>query len=495
MARRLAARGRSPALAPRLVLRPMHSETSRHHDIDQHRLADHLALGRAERHFFAHRIRHVRRCGPDGLQLTTRMCGIRRPDSLWEIVIHALPPVVDGFPSSLFFDRDLNWHERHLGIPGLVATASVAVRGRTVWAVTYVSDLVQRSARRQDFRTQIDNRFKGWPLWVLNAVIDFAREHGCSEVRSPTSALVLRHTDPARSAQPEIYERIYDRSVTRWFEPTRQGAWWVLDVARNDRRVVRPTAGSVTLPAARMIALCHDIERGLGHRGIDDALAALADRTADASLDAMLDYERRAGVRATYNVVACLLPDVREQIDAGGHALGFHSYDHSIDQWWPVSQYARRLQQRFGRGAAAAPIDQLTGCREIDYRIRGYRPPQSRITRELGDANFCRHNFEWLASSAHSLRVQLPAHRHRTVRIPIAMDDFPLYTGELTWTEWERRAIEHAATRDFTALSLHDCYGHLWLPHYATLLERLQQIAPLVTLDAVAARTFLATAA
>jgi hypothetical protein len=81
------------------------------------------------------------------------------------------------------------------------------------------------------------------------------------------------------------------------------------------------------------------------------------------------------------------------------------------------------------------------------------------------------------------------------VRIPIAMDDFPLYTGELTWAEWERRALEHAATRDFTALSLHDCYGHLWLPHYATLLERLQQIATLVTLDAVAARTFLATAA
>jgi hypothetical protein len=476
----------------------MRSEEPRHRDIIQPRLADHLALGRAERHFFAHRIRHLRRCGPDALQLTSRMCGIRRPDAHWEVAIYALPPAVDRFPAELFFDRDLNWHERHLGIPGLVATASVAVRGRTAWAATYVSDLVQRSARRPDYRTQIDNRFKGWPLWVLNAVIDFARERGCTELRSPTSALVVRHTDPARSVQPEIYQRIYDDSVARWFEAARRGDWWILDVERNLGRVIRPEPGSADLAATRMIAICHDIERGLGHRGIDDELAALADRTGDASLDDMLQHEARAGVRATYNVVGCLLPNVRSRIEAGRHTLGFHSYDHVIDRWWPVSQWRRRLHRRLavGRGASsAAPIDQLTGCREIDYRIRGYRPPQSRITHELGSANLCRHNFEWLASSTHSLRLDTPTHRHRMVRIPIVMDDYELYTGRLTWEEWERRALHNAARRDFTALSLHDCYGRLWLPRYARLLDRLQQIAPLVTLDDVAARVFLTTAA
>jgi hypothetical protein len=466
---------------------------TRYRDIVQGRLANHLALGNAERHFFPHRIRHLRRCGPDGLQLASHMCRIRNPDALWEIAIYALPPVVDRFPAELFFDDDLNWHQRHLGLPGLVASASVAVGGRTAWALTYVSDLVQRSARRPDYRTQIDNRFKGWTLWVLNALLDLAREQGCTEVRSPTSELVLQNTDPTREVQPEIYRRIYDRSVTRWFEATRQGPWWVLDVQQNANRIVRPDTGSVDMADERTICVCHDIERGLGHLKVDRVLASHADRTAEASLDGMLEHERRAGVKATYNVVGCLLPDVRAKIEADGHALGFHSYDHSIDHWWPLTQWGRRLRRR--AGAVTPPIDQLTGCREVDYRLRGYRPPQSRITRELNDANLCWHNFEWLASSTHSLRLETPALRHRVVRIPILMDDYPLYRRELTWPEWEARALHNAAQRDFTALSLHDCYAQFWLPQYAGFLERLQQIGRLVTLDDVAARTFLTTAA
>ncbi len=487
----------------------MASQASPYRDIGQQRLADHVALGRAERHFFPHRIRHLRRCGPDGLQMAWRMCHRRDPDLLWEIAIHALPPVLDEFPAELFFDSDLNWHQRHLGIPGLVASVSLVVRHRTAWALTYVSDLVQRSSRRQDYRSQIDSRFKGWTLWALNAVLDFARTQGCTELRSPTSELVVRHTDPTRIVQPEIYQRIYDTSVTRWFEATRQGSWWILDAERNTGRIIRPESGSDDLSMARTICLCHDIERGMGHRGIDPELAARADRTADASLDAMLEHERSAGVRATYNVVGCLLPQVRERIEADGHCLGFHSYDHTIDRWWPVSQWARRLRRRIAgrtspgtappssttRVAPAAPIDQLTGCREIDYRIRGYRPPQSRITRELRDSNLCWHNFEWLASSTHSLRLEAPAHRHRTVHIPILTDDHPLYRGDLSWPDWEANVLRAASRRNFTALSLHDCYADFWLPQYPALLDRLQQLGRLATLDEVASRVFLTTAA
>ena len=429
--------------------------------------------------------------------MASRLCGVRDPDALWEIAIHALPPVVERFPAELFFDTELIWHQRHLGIVGHVATANVVVRGRTAWGTTYVSDLVQRSSRRQDYRSRIDNAFKGWRLWVLNAVIDFAREHGCTEVRSPSSDLVLRHTDPARSVQPAIYQRIYDDSIARWFEATPEGSWWRLDVERNARRLVRPEPGSEPLAAERTICVCHDIERGMGHRDVDRALADRADRTADASLDGMLERERSAGVKATYNVVARMLPDVRERIEADRHALGFHSFDHSIDRLWPVSQWGRRLRRRFGPESrqALAPVDQITGCREIDYRIRGYRPPQSRITRELNDANLCWHNFEWLASSTHSLGLDGPALEHRTMRIPILMDDYPLYRAEMTWPEWESRALEAVARRDFTALSLHDCYADFWLPHYAPFLERLQRLGHLVTLDEVATRGFLATAA
>jgi peptidoglycan/xylan/chitin deacetylase (PgdA/CDA1 family) len=475
----------------------MESQAARYRDIAQSRLAEHRALGNAERHFFAHRIRHLRRCGPDGLQLASRMCRVRDPEALWEIAIHALPPAIDHFPEELFFDADLIWHQRHLGLPGHVATASVALDGRTVWCVTYLSDIVQRSSRRQDYRTRIDNRFKGWTLWMLNDVLDFARERGCTEVRSPTSDLVLQHTDPARTAQPEIYRRIYDRSVTRWFEATRRGPWWVLDVERNARRLLRPEPGSTSVAAERTICVCHDIERGLGHRGVDPALTKLADAAADRWLDEMLNVEQAAGVKATYNVVARLLPDVRGRIEAGRHAIGFHSYDHSIDVWWPVSQWSRRIRRRFVPSAAAdaTPIDQVTGCREVDYRIRGYRPPRSRITRELNDTNLCWHNFEWLASSTHSLRLDSPTLRRRVVRLPILVDDYPLYTHRLTWQEWEARVLHSVARRDFTAVSLHDCYAASWLPHYGALLDRLQQLGRLVTLDEVAARTFLTTAA
>src|SRR5438132_14160243 len=60
---------------------------------------------------------------------------------------------------------------------------------------------------------------------------------------------------------------------------------------------------------------------------------------------------------------------------------------------------------------------QLQKCREIDYRVKGYRPPQSRITSELSDTRLAFHNFEWLASSAHSLQTSLPELRNRIVKI------------------------------------------------------------------------------
>ena len=55
--------------------------------------------------------------------------------------------------------------------------------------------------------------------------------------------------------------------------------------------------------------------------------------------------------------------------------------------------------------ARAIPVPKSSSVRvaTIDYRIKGYRPAQSRITAELTDANLAFHNFEWLASSRYSL--------------------------------------------------------------------------------------------
>jgi hypothetical protein len=153
-----------------------------------------------------------------------------------------------------------------------------------------------------------------------------------------------------------------------------------------------------------------------------------------------------------------------------GHALGFHSFDH-----------------RLGR-------DQLQRCREVDYRIKGYRPPHSRITAELRDRNLLFHNFEWLASSEWSLRITSPAMHAGLVRLPIALDDFLLHQSRLRYEDWERLTLQHIAESDFAAISLHDCYAPHWLPHYRRFLEQVREIAELRTLDEVAAELTLRSA-
>ena len=185
----------------------------------------------------------------------------------------------------------------------------------------------------------------------------------------------------------------------------------------------------------------------------------------------MLAVEAGAGARVTYNVVGQILPEVREQIEPGGHALAFHSFDHGRDG------------------------NQLPRCREVDYRLKGYRLPRSEPTPETTDERLAFHNFEWIASSPHSLGVESPQLRNRLVRLPVAFDDFPLYTGELAYDEWEAKLLDLVEQAPFTAFGLHDCYAHLWLERYPELLEKLGARARIRTLDEVSADVLMSAAA
>jgi peptidoglycan/xylan/chitin deacetylase (PgdA/CDA1 family) len=219
---------------------------------------------------------------------------------------------------------------------------------------------------------------------------------------------------------------------------------------------------------------------------------------AEEHLDRMLAIEAEHGVKATYHVVARLLSEVRHRIEAGGHALAFHSYDHRIDRWWLASRLARRVPAQLSRLTNGRfewiGIDQLSRCREVDARIRGYRPPQSRITRELNPTNLSWHNFEWLASSKHSLGLDSPTLVRRLVKTPILLDDYSLHTGQLTYDQWEARLLQAARNREFLALSLHDCYGKHWIPDYPSLIEKLKELGSFATLDEIADGLFLAHA-
>lgn len=481
-----------------------------------------VARGYRSRHVFPHQIYFIPTCGPDALKLAEAMCGIDSPRKLWVIGLHAAEAVAGRLPPDLFLNQDLVWHQEHYGLPGHVAFAMIALDGEDLRVLNCVSDLVQRQSRVPAFSTRIDQLFRGWYHMLLNAVIAFARERAVRHVHVPTADLVIRHTDPRRPVQAALFVRVYDGGAVARYHPVRRGDWWIIDVAANAGRVVAPIPRAAPATPVKTICLSHDIERGLGHLQAAPAFAAAVDRPAARALDCMLAIEAEMGVRGTYNVVARLLPDVREPIEAGRHCLGFHSYDHSIRRfspltWLRLSRKGRRLQ-RAGRqllcvlrGATPGPLwnrfaalarprgsyapDQPLLCRSVDYRIRGYRPPQSRITYEITDFNLVRHNYRWLASGARSLGIRAPRIEHQVVKIPIALDDFPLHTRALTYEAWKRAVLARTEREAFTVISVHDCYASGWLHDYRNLLDQLKQRGTLRTLDEIAWDQILRTCA
>jgi hypothetical protein len=431
-----------------------------------------VAKGHRRREVFAHSVYQLPKPGPDGMRLASWMCGVEDPGAIFELVLYAAPERLAGLPAELFFDDDIVWHQQQFGVPGQVASANIVVAGDTVHAMGYVSDLVQRIGRRREHKTQIEARFGGWRAMLLNAVLDFAAERGARTVRSATAALALRHTDPARDVQSEMFERVYDRAVERLLPARRAGDWWEIDMRAARERIVRlehrDEARSVP---ERVICVYHDTERGRGHDDVDPAFAAAADRDGPAALESMLDIEARTGTRATYCVLGELLDEVRGPIEAGGHSVAFHSFDHRIER-----------------------EDQLRRCRQVDYRIKGYRPPRSQITPELSDRNLLWHNFEWLANAARPLGTTEPVLRAGVVRLPVTSDDFGLHTGAVSYDDWEAELLAHARAHPFTAIGLHDCYAPTWIERYPALLERLGEAGELWTLDQVAAEVTLASA-
>jgi hypothetical protein len=124
-------------------------------------------------------------------------------------------------------------------------------------------------------------------------------------------------------------------------------------------------------------------------------------------------------------------------------------------------------------------------------RVRGYRPPRSRLTAELTDYNLTFFEFEWLASSAGSLRQIDCGLQNGIVKIPIHQDDYPLFTGAIDYDRWEQGILELAQGTAVFGLGLHDCYGGNWLRHYPKLLEKLKAVGEFVSADAVCDQTFM----
>ncbi len=453
--------------APRLVTP---TAVSLFRTVGADRAAEYRERGFHRRHFFAHRAYYVPRAGPDGLQLAKAMYGVSDPARLKQVLVFAGDEARAGIPPELFFDDDLVWHRQQLGLPGLVAGANVAVVGRELLTTARYSDIVQRIGRRREHATRVEKRFRGWDHMLLNAVLNYAVERNLKVIRFPTADLALAHTDPKRNPKRDMFERIYDADVQARFTAVRRGQYWIVDVRANRDRLVVSAPGREPLADERTICICHDTERELGHLGLDPAFVAHAAAASGPALLGMLEIEGRRGVRATYDVVGQLMPELRPAIEHGGHEIAFHSYDHRPHH------------------------NQLGLCRGVDYRVRGYRPPNSRMTPELTDEILGRYNFEWLASSPDSVGTRCPALGRATVRIPIFFDDFPMHRHGVTYDAWEAEALQTTASRPFTAFGLHDCYADHWLHGYEALLGRLADLGTLRTVGEVADRVLLGCA-
>lgn len=463
----------------------------RYRELGAERVGEWLDAGYRQRDFFPHRSFYLHKAAPDGYALAVKS-GLRPdPSQLWEVVLFALPSATDGLPPDLFFDDDLMWHRQHFSLQGQVALASMLVQGSQLYTAVHHSDLVQRISRRRQYKTLVDTRLRGWDRMLLNSILGFAVEHDITTVNVPTAEYAHQQTDPARSVQPELFDRVYDRHVRDNYAVSRKGNWWAIDVAANRRRTVLGEQKTEPRSRTKTICLCHDIERGLGHRQAEPAFVEVANTVAAATLDQMLDTEAGFGISATYNVVGTMFPEVRDQIEPAGHCVGFHTFDHSLDRRGlrARSLLARRLG--IGTVPEGTPARlQLGRCRSIDYRVKGYRPAQSRLGADTDDANLAHHNFEWLASSSGSLGISEPCIENGIVKVPIHFDDFPLHQA-MSYERWEARIFDFAAHREFLALSLHDCYGPMWLDQYPSFLNRLRDMGTMKTIDQVAAEVTL----
>ncbi len=475
----------------------MRRNVSCYREINQDRMEEFCSKGYKERHFFPHRLYYLPKSCPDGYPITFKLFGHIDPKQIFEIVLYAISPAIDEFPRELFFDSDLIWHQQQFGRVGQIATANLMIDHRRLYSMILISDIVQRISRARTYKTRIKKNFDGWAYMLLNGVVNFALENSMKELCFMTSELALETTDPTRVVQRDLFERVYDRAVGNIFPVQKNGRWWTLDLMEHRNCVIVPEKKEEIIEKQKTVCIAHDIEKGLGHMEVDPDFADSLNKSAPLYLQDMLSIEKEFSLRATYNVVGCMLSEVRKSIEANGHCLAFHSYNHQIDKPWLYSRtrthkVVRHLLTRLKKNTAYRYGGQLIKCRGIDYRIRGYRPPRSKITLELTDENMCYHNFEWLASSKWSLEMGWhPEMKNGIVRIPIILDDFDMYIKGMSYDTWEQEAFRLVKQYEFAVICLHDCYANFWLPHYRTFLDKITKIGKTKTLNEVADEVIL----
>jgi peptidoglycan/xylan/chitin deacetylase (PgdA/CDA1 family)/SAM-dependent methyltransferase len=200
-----------------------------------------------------------------------------------------------------------------------------------------------------------------------------------------------------------------------------------------------------------LATLYHDVEQ--------DRDCDVDPRACVAAVDELLRLEARYGVTSTYNVVGAIFesqPDLVARIVEAGHEVAFHSYSH--DQACDP--------RRYGAEVAA--------CRGVSANPVGYRSPRSEWD-QTTVAEAWRRGYLW---SAEADEAREPYFVHEgLVRLPIAGDDWRVYTGASTASEWVERFESALGSRAYVGWGSHDCVVASDLEQCLDAHERLIRLA------------------
>jgi len=215
-----------------------------------------------------------------------------------------------------------------------------------------------------------------------------------------------------------------------------------------------------------MITFYHDTEQDFGIEVDVEACRQVVGE--------LLRIEKQYGISTTYNVVGkiyCDEPDLIDRITRDGHEVAFHSYHHTYD-------------------ARNYPTE-IALCRQLSPAIKGYRSPKS-LWNDATLHALWDNQFLW---SAENEPTQEPYFIHEgLVRLPIALCDWNIHSGEMTEDQWVETFADLMDRRRYFGFGTHDCVASLKpearLKAYARVIEIALQRKALVVNFSEAAHMF-----
>ena len=193
--------------------------------------------------FFPHRAALIRKQYPDTYLLLEGR-GLTPSELMscqfWQLNLYSED--IAGFPDALFTDRAVNWHNQQLGVKGLIAAAAMPGGFRSAGDSSSIGSLPATlpasGAQKEECKTQVDKRFGAWYRFLLNAILDLARDLKASAVYVPTADWILRATK--RFVYPELFRRIYDLASSYAAGRIRRGSadYWEIGLSMNAQRIV-----------------------------------------------------------------------------------------------------------------------------------------------------------------------------------------------------------------------------------------------------------------